>query len=155
MVACEARRGLLGKGHRKVVTPLGKFRLRLSFWLSRLLGFCILLAYCLLLALLLALCLFICPIAYIAFTCFIYALYMLIYLFGAIIHAFWVVNTLFYTVVMPPHVHTPYVPAFWHDKCFLFTTMSTTPTHNMSMPFAVIECCLLAMFWWFSSPFLH
>ena len=74
------------------------------------------------------------------------------YLLDAIIHAFWMVNALFYTIAMPPHMHMPRILVFWCDECFL---SPSCPQHlhmpcTCLLPWYMIVC----MPWLDSFPFM-
>ena len=131
-----------------VATLLGILDSSFRYWLSRLLQFRTLLALCLCMPCLLA-CLPVYLLAlslagcYVCLHCFTFSHHMSTYLLGTIIHAFWVVNALFHTL-------TCCIPAFWHAECFPFTIMSTTLTHAMHRPFALLCDYLHAMTSYFS-----
>ena len=134
-----------------VVTPLGILNSGFRFGFLARLDFHTLLALLLCMPCLLA-CLPVCftclslAWCYVCLHCFIFSHYMFKFLLGAIIHAFWVLNALFYTIAMPPPTCTchAYLPFDMLSVSF-FTIMSIYTCTYHAHAFCNDVCCLLAM----------
>ena len=117
-----------GSGIHRLVTPLGISYSSFLFGFLACLDFAL---ACLVLVSLLSclLCAYLSTLLHILpllalFTCFICAFCMPKYLFGTYT-CFLSGNCFLYIDVMPLHMHMPCMLAFWYDKCFFSTIMST------------------------------